>query len=184
MTIEYKTITEFSEANDESNHLLMWWSEQTHGQPWLLKRSVDFFRTRLIRAIYVMHDEKLIGAAGLIKSLDSQGNQLKWKGRNIVELGSIIVLAPYTGHGIARRLVHERLSFVREMNYFPFTITGHFSMLKILETIAISINDLPEEYQVLLSWTRECNCNFAQKQFCKVCPIDPKKSLYVFKDFL
>lgn len=172
--ITYVETTNFTGSNFKK--YLRWWSAHSIREQRMLDRPVPFLRKNLLFAVFALHGNKIVGAAGLIACLDRNGEKMFYNKDNlVVELISNFIDADYRDRDIGTQLVKRRLRFSHEKKYLPVSVTGNMIMQKIFAGLASPIERFPE-YNYIKKEVRVCEC--AHKP-CDICPLKDK-AIWVF----
>lgn len=180
-TVRYETFTSFDSNNSKLMGHLKWWSDKTFIESKMLEKSVDFLSKNLLYAIFAFDKNILIGAAGLIPSLNRHKEKMYCGDKFVVELASNYVDPYYRGQHIATIFVIKRLSFCKEKNFFPVSVTGSSQIQKIFIHVALLMKDF-KEYADIFKEVRVCECNDIEKLSCEICPVK-EKAIWIFKGF-
>lgn len=181
--IRYEILTSFDTKDSKLRGHLKWWSNKTFKEQRMLTKSVKFFNDNLIYAIFAFDDEgEIVGAAGLIPCLNRHKEKMYFENKLVVELASNYVDPNYRDHHIATEFVIKRLSFCKENNLFPVSVTGNSQIKTIFSHVALQMKDFPQ-YHHIYKEVRVCDCTEDEKPSCKVCPLK-EKAIWIFKDFI
>lgn len=173
-SITYIEASDFTGNNFKK--YLKWWSAHTLKEQRMLDRSLTFFRKNLLFAVFVIDNNKIIGAAGIIKCLDRHKKEMFFKEKMlVVELISNFIEADYRDRDIGTQLVKKRVSFAYKHNYLPVSVTGSIIMQKIFSGMAVEIKYYPE-YNHIAKEVRVCECH---SKPCDICPLKDK-AIWVF----
>lgn len=181
--IRYEILTSFDTKDSKLRGHLKWWSNITFKEPRMLTKSVKFLRENLVYAIFAFNDEnELIGSAGLIPCLNRHKEKMYYEDKLVVELASNFVDPDYRDQHIATKFVTERLSFCKENNLFPVSVTGNSQIQTIFYHVGLPMKDF-HQYHHIYKEVRVCECTDNEKPSCKVCPLK-EKAIWIFKDFI
>lgn len=180
--INYKTFTSFDSNDSELYSYLKWWSEKTFVEPKMLDKTVGDLFAKLLFAVIVFDENKIIGAAGLIPCLKKNTTKMYEGDRLVVELASNYVDLLYREHNIGTKFVNDRLSFCKKKNYFPVSVTSNTYIQKIFEHIGCDMKNYPQ-YEEIYQGVRICDCSKKQTIHRVVCPM-ANKAIWVFKEFI
>jgi len=179
--VRYEIFTSFDLNNSKLMDHLKWWSDKTFKESKMLEKSVDFLSKNLLYAIFAFDKNILIGAAGLIPSLNRHKEKMYCGDKFVVELASNYVDPYYRNQHVATNFVTKRLSFCKEKNFFPVSVTGSSQIQKIFTHVALLMKDF-KEYTDIFKEVRVCECNNIEKLSCEICPVK-EKAIWIFKGF-
>ncbi len=181
--VQYLIYTNFKTQNARLEEILYWWSKRTETEVNLLNRSTNDLKNDSICAVFALVNNRIVGAGGIKKHVVESGAIANFKQRQLVELFGVYVDNEFREYNIASTLVHMRLEFCRNNNFFPIAVTKNKLMDLVYKDIAKLVEDMPEEYLIIPSMVRDCTCDSIQAVNCKVCPYN-ERSFWVFNNFI
>ncbi len=181
MDIQYRTSLQLtaSELGNYYNYV----SPLTFQEDYLLGRTPDEL-AQSIFSIFAFEENKMVGCGFIYPSCEDEGMSkwINWRNRKLAELGTLYVVPEKRRSEIGNNalpliygLIDQRLDYVEEKNYFPFTITKHKGMSSILEGKAIKVEEIDGKYSEIKSLVRDCRCRTLEEmRKCLNCPYDDK----------
>lgn len=166
--ILYKEVTDFASSPELDSHLAFW-SRKTLEEPELLHRSVEFFREKLLHAVLVFSDERLVGVSGTILCPDRRNESIYHRGRPVAELMGRYVEPSFRGLG--REMILRRLRFARNMNLFPISVTKNSYATETF--LGMGAYLMTHDFGPVYGKIRFCECMESGKKIDARCPTCP-----------
>lgn len=179
--ITYKNSLEISDSDFE--RYCQWAHPKTKNHTHLVERTPEeLLRSKF--AVFAFQEKDIIGCG----FVDQNPNWTKWRGMGLAELRTLYVLPKYRDIEIIHKIINLRLDFVEEQkNLFPVTLTKHPNLPKIMQGIAVRVEDVNGQFSEIKSIIRECDCKKKEPPFCEKCPLKARifwvYSRFIFKQY-
>lgn len=159
----------------EIDQTFTWWSKHISTEPHMVHESADGLKHSL--ATVVAYDQQeIVAAAGIFPARTRSGESLFHGGKQVVELGSNVVLAEYRHQGIGTHLIRERLEIARTNDsWLPVSVTTNPTIHSLFRKLA----GQPMRNDSDLDGIREalCFCPVISAD-CLVCSLHPEAAWY------